>query len=359
MNTPSALHHRKLKSKNLKNMNVGRPTSNLFSSFPPAYLSPSSPAHLRKLFLLNGGYLTTLQQASVYLVSGSQDVIIPTLYMEEVVLYDCAWIEESFLRGKVAEVEEWVIFPWQYTGPAEWIPLELFDGLPEIKEEPMDFDASRIPTMSEGWGAKERRGAPLEKHQVSHLFVVGWLKTFGRPKPQTLDPEHHKGYGDQDLMILDDFQRTRTRGMPPVPSATPSPSPVRRVNPDRYKRFSPYKTPKYLEREQQQVSRLVDLAARSSPTFSPVKQGSEQAADAMKTVQAIKSFRLYSRTDGKPLLASSTTPDYSPPGAMNSKVSQDEKQALNLFQFPRPPLQAVPTNIFSINPQASRKFPVV
>ena len=92
--------------------------------------------------------------------------------MEEVVVYDCAWIEECFLRGKVIELEGWVVWPWQYAGSPEWIPLELFDGLPEMEEASMNQKEEDLQATRKGWGAKGKYGDPFRKNQVSHPYVI-------------------------------------------------------------------------------------------------------------------------------------------------------------------------------------------
>ena len=112
--------------------------------------------------------------------------MIPSLYMDYVVLYDCTWIEEGFLRGKMVELQGWAIWPWQYTGPAEYIPMELFDGLPEAANFKQEISEVNPNNRSQGQ-QKESFVTPIRQPEVRSLsyptHAAGSL-----PSPLSQDP---------------------------------------------------------------------------------------------------------------------------------------------------------------------------
>ena len=99
----------------------------LFASLPPAYFTPSSPAHLTHLFLLHGGQilpplhsspsLSPSESSSIqpltlpveYYFVVLNDPLIPHLSRRPIVLFDAGWVGECVRRGERVSLGDWIV----------------------------------------------------------------------------------------------------------------------------------------------------------------------------------------------------------------------------------------------------------
>lgn len=127
----------------------------LFSSSPPTYFTPATPKYLGKLYTLHGGRIVPdLLTAQLILVNSLDDRLIPRLYIDKVVVYDCAWVEESFVKGYMMDLKGFAILPWEYDGQAGWIPKELISGLgsPDVGPPWTSLTSERLEKTDEAEG---------------------------------------------------------------------------------------------------------------------------------------------------------------------------------------------------------------
>jgi len=123
-------------------------------------------------------------------------------------------------------------------------------------------------------------------------------------------------------------------------SHTPQASP--QVTASRFQRYSPYKTPRRLGSDQAQLSRLISRATKAIDRGSPVK----------RSKPTTRPLRHRGLTD--PFAHDTQFSAFSNDAtAFRSYVN--EKEALTTLQFPRPPLQAMPTNV----PLAKQNLPFI
>ena len=97
----------------------------IFASLPPAYFTPSSPAHLTYLFLLHGGHIlpplhpsrSTSDPASTqplslpveYYFVIPNDPLIPHLSQRPIVLFNAGWVGECVRRGERVSLGDWIV----------------------------------------------------------------------------------------------------------------------------------------------------------------------------------------------------------------------------------------------------------